>query len=144
MASPAEAIRINGLAIDLSGRFVQSTTVAASPALAAETTICTITLPSNAAQASGIQLWGFAAFTVGTTGSAVNLRIRQTSTAGTLISSTGAVTAGVAAAALMAKNVQGFDTAGTLPGQVYVLTLQVTGGTAASTVSAAQLTALIV
>jgi hypothetical protein len=141
---PAEGIHINALGVDLSPRFVSSSVVAASPALAAETTICTITIPANAAVTSGIQLSGWAAFTVGTSGSACTLKIRQTSTAGTTIASTGATTGGIAAASLVDMNVQGLDTAGVLPGQVYVLTLTVTAGAAASTVSACQLTALVI
>lgn len=144
MASPAEAIRINGLAVDLSSRFVQSTVVAASPATNAETTICSVTIPANASQAAGIVLLGFAAFTVGTSGTATTLKIRQTNTSGSTIVSTGATTGGIAAANLVDMNVSGFDTAGVLPGQVYVLTLTVTGGAAASTVSAAQLLAIVV
>jgi hypothetical protein len=123
---------------------VSSTTVAASPSAATETTICTITIPANAAVTTGIQLQGWAAFTVGTSGTACNLKIRQTNTSGTTISATGATTGGIAAANLVDMNTQGLDTAGVLPGQVYVLTLTVTAGAAASTVSACQLTALIV
>jgi hypothetical protein len=141
---PAEVLRINGLAVDLSPRFVQSNAVAGSPALAAETTICTLTISANAAISSGIQLYGWAAFTVGTSGSACNLKIRQTGTSGTTIAATGATTGGIAAANLVDMNVAGFDTAGVIPGQVYVLTLTVTAGAAVSTVSACQLTALIV
>lgn len=144
MASPAEAIRINGLAVDLSSRFVQSNTVAASPSAATETTICTVTIPANAAQASGILLMGFAAFTVGTSGAACNLKIRQTNTSGATVSATGATTGGVAAGNLVDMNVSGFDAAGVLPGQVYVLTLTVTSGAASSTVSAAQLLAVVI
>lgn len=141
---PAEKIYQSALGLDISPRFVSSTTVAASPSAATETTICTITIPANAAVTTGIQLTGWAAFTVGTSGTACNLKIRQTNTSGTTISATGATTGGIAAANLVDMNTQGLDTAGVLPGQVYVLTLTVTAGAAASTVSACQLTALIV
>ena len=130
--------------LDLGPRYFYSTTVAASPALAAETTIATLTVNGDLAQSKGIRLSGWAAFTVGTGGTAVNLRIRQTNTGGTLIAATGALTGGIAAANLVAQDVDGFDTAGVLPGQVYVLTLQVTAGAAASTVSAVLLDALVV
>jgi hypothetical protein len=141
---PAEKIYQSALGLDLSPRFVQSQVVAASPALAAETIICTVTVPANAAIASGVQLTGWAAFTVGASGSACTLRLRQTGTSGTVIGTTGATTGGVAAGNLCDMNVQGFDTAGVLPGQVYVLTLQVTAGGAVSTVSGCQLTVLVV
>jgi len=141
---PPEKIQQSALVLDLSPRFVQSQTVAASPAAAAETTIATITVPANAALATGIQLTGWAAFTVGTNGTACTLKIRRTDTSGTTIASTGATTGGITAANLVDMNVQGLDTGATLPGQVYVLTLTVTGGSAASTVSACQLTALVV
>jgi hypothetical protein len=141
---PAEKIYQSALGLDLSPRFVQSQVVAASPSAATETIICTITIPANAAITSGILLQGWAAFTVGTSGTACNLKIRQTNTSGSTIAATGATTGGVAAANLVDMNVQGFDTAGALPGQVYVLTLTVTAGAAASTVSGCQLTALVV
>lgn len=141
---PAEPLHLSSLGSDLSPRFVMSSTVAASPSANAETTICTITLPANASVASGIFLCGFAAFTVGTSGTACNLKIRQTNTSGATISATGATTGGISAGNLVDMNVNGLDTVATLPGQVYVLTLTVTGGAAASTVSAASLFAIIV
>lgn len=141
---PAEKIALSGLSLDLSPRFVQSSTVAASPSAATETTICTLTVSANAAIATGIQLTGWAAFTVGTSGTACNLKIRQTGTSGTTIAASGATTGGITAGNLVTLDVQGIDTAAVIPGQVYVLTLTVTGGAAASTVSACQLTALII
>ena len=141
---PAEIISRSALSIDLSPRFVQSSVVAASPSAATETTICTLTVSANAAIATGIQLMGWAAFTVGTSGTACNLKIRQTGTSGTTIAASGATTGGITAGNLVTLDVQGIDTAGVIPGQVYVLTLTVTGGAAASTVSACQLTALII
>ena len=141
---PAEKIALSGLSLDLSPRFVQSSTVAASPSAASETTICTLTVSANAAIATGIQLTGWAAFTVGTSGTACNLKIRQTGTSGTTIAASGATTGGITAGNLVTLDVQGIDTAAVIPGQVYVLTLTVTGGAAASTVSACQLTALII
>ena len=141
---PAEPIKLSGISVDLSPRYFQSSTVAASPSAATETVICTLTVSVNAAIATGIQLWGWAAFTVGTNGTACNLKIRQTGTSGTTLAATGATTGGIAAAALVDMNCQGIDTAGVIPGQVYVLTLTVTGGSAASTVSACQLCGLII
>jgi hypothetical protein len=143
MASSIEPIVISGSNVDLGKRYFQSQAVAGSPAAASETTICTFTISSNLAVVSGIQLWGWAAFTVGTSGTACTLKIRETGTSGTTIASTGATTGGITAANLVDMNVQGFDTAGVLPGQVYVLTLTVTNGAAVSTVSACQLSALV-
>lgn len=144
MPSQPQTIQVGGAGVDLSPRLFTSTTVAASPAGASETTICTLTVSNALVMGSGILLFGSAAFTVGTNGTAVTMKIRRTDTSGATIFSSGATTAGVAAAALMQQDVQGLDTAVTLPGQVYVLTLTVTGGSAASTVSAANLIALVI
>jgi hypothetical protein len=131
-------------AIDLSARFTRSTVVVASPAAAAETIIAQTPAIGDVAVIQGVRLSGWAAFTVGTNGTAVRLRLRQTNVAGTVIADTGAVTAGIAAAGLAAQDVEGFDAAATPPGQVYVLTLQVTAASAASTVSAVLIAGLII
>lgn len=134
----------SAVGLDLSARIVDTTTVAASPAAGAETIIATLTIPNFNALAvtQRIYLSGWAAFTVGTNGTAVTLKIRQTNASGSTIASTGALTGGVAAANLLAQDVAGSDAT---PGvAVYVLTLQVTSGSAASTVSAVQLLALVV
>lgn len=129
---------------DLSARFFQSSTVAGSPAAAAETIICTLTVTGDPTLVNGVILLGFAAFTVGTSGTACRLRIRQTDTSGATKGDTGATTGGIAAANVVDMNVAGVDTSPTLTNQVYVLTLTVTAGAAASTVSAAQLVAIVV
>lgn len=134
----APPIQIGANVVDLSQRFGQSKTVAGSPALAAETIICSLTIPAGLTLASGVWVGGWAAYTVGTSGTAVTLRIRQTGVAGTLVVSTGALTK--TAAQLFADDVQGFDAAA-VDGGVYVLTMQVTAGAAVSTVSAVQLLA---
>lgn len=140
---PTVPIDQSAIGIDLSPRIVQSSVVGGSPATNEEHIVATITLPSNLSIVSGVILFGFAAFTVGTSGTACNLRVRQTNASGSVISSTGATTGGITAANLVDMNVSGVDTA---PGggQVYVLTLQVTGGAAASTVSACQLVAIAI
>lgn len=137
-------IRYDAQGLDLSKRVQVYTTVDASPAAAAETVIATLTLAGFADTpiVSGISLSGWAAFTVGTSGTAVRLRIRQTSVAGTVKADTGALTGGIAAAALVAQDVEGFDAAPAVG--VYVLTLTVTAGSAASTVSALKLQATLV
>jgi hypothetical protein len=142
VASTPEPIRLNAAGVDLSPRFVKSTTVVASPAAAAQTTIATLTIPSSLVQVAGVELVAWAALTVGTNGVSVDLKIRQTDTSGTTIADSGAVTA--TAANLITVSAHGFDTAGVLPGQVYVATLTVASGSAASTVSAVYLRALVV
>lgn len=141
---PSIPIRLASSELDLSQRVVDSTTVVASPAAAAETIICSLTIPdfNVLAVTQRVYLMGWAAFTVGTNGTAVTFKIRQTNVSGTTIVSTGALTGGVAATNLMAQDISGSDAT---PGAaVYVLTMQVTGGSAASTVSATQLLALVV
>jgi hypothetical protein len=140
----ADTIAVAANHIDLAPRFFQSQAIVASPSAATETTICSLTLTGVPAVTSAIMLFGWAAFTVGTSGTACNLKIRQTNTSGATVAATGATTGGITAANLVDMNVQGADTAGVLPGQVYVLTLTVTAGAAASTVSGCQLLAIIV
>lgn len=137
-----EPIRYTSQYFDLSQRHQQTTTVAASPSANAETTIATLTLSgfNDLAVVSGIQVIGWAAYTVGTSGTAVTFRLRQTNSSGTVVASTGALTA--TAGNLMESEVQGNDAT---PGVgVYVLTMTVTGGAATSTVSALSLRAVIV
>lgn len=136
--------RYESSGFDLHNRFLASTTVVGSPAAAAETIIAQVTVAEPEAVLSGILLDGWAAFTVGTSGTAVNLRIRRTNVAGAIQAATGAVTGGVAAGNLLAQDVAAFDAAPTLPGQIYVLTMQVTAGAATSTVSAVRLSAIVV
>lgn len=119
---------------DLQGRFTGSSTIIASPAAAAETIIASVNTPNfgDTAILSGVRIQAFAAFTVGTNGTAVTFRIRQTGLAGNVVQSTGALSA--TAANLDSRAMIAFDPA---PGAaVYVLTMQVTAGSAASTVSA--------
>lgn len=141
---PVQPITSSALQLDLSARIVDSTTVVASPATNAETIICSLAVPNfgEVAIAQKVYLMGWASFTVGTSGTACTLRVRQTNVSGSVVVTTGALTGGIAAAALVEQDVCGSDAT---PGvATYVLTLQVTGGAAASTVSATQLLALIV
>ena len=64
---PPEPIRYDSAGIDLRNRFQRTSTVAASPADATETVIATLNLANfgDIALQSGIELAGFAAFTVG-------------------------------------------------------------------------------
>jgi len=121
---------------------VQSTTtVVASPAASSETIVASLTISGNMGVASGILLIGWAAFTVGTSGVSVNLKLRQTDASGSTKAATGAVT--YTAADLGSLSVVGIDTGPTLPGQVYVMTATVASGAATSTFSAVQLTAIV-
>ena len=142
---PTEPITANVIHEDLSARFPSTTTVQNSPiAAAAETVIATLTIPNfgNVAIVSGIILSGWAAYTIGGSATATTLRIRQTNGSGTVIVSTGALTAGVSAGALAAQDADGVDAA---PGVgTYVLTLQVTSGATNTTISAALLRAIVV
>lgn len=137
-----EPIKYDSQYVDLLHRFQSTQTVGASPTNDAETVIGTLTLADfNDIQiVNGVRLHGWAAFTVGTSGTAVTLRIRQTSVSGTTVVSSGALTA--TAANLVTASVAAKDAA---PGAgVYVLTLTVTGGAAASTVSALHLGAILI
>lgn len=137
-----DRIATSSSVIDLSKRQLTSVTVVGSPALAAETIICQLTIPFDLVIATGVFVEGWAAYTVGTSGTNVTLRIRQTNLAGTTIASSGGLTR--AAASLQSDSVQGVDLAAVLPNAVYVLSMQVTAGAAVSTVSAVSLIATVV
>lgn len=137
-----EPIKMDSVFVDLATRFQSTQTVVASPTDNTETIIATLTLSNfgDIAVTNGIRLHGWAAFTVGTSGTAVTLKIHETNAAGTTVVSSGALTA--TAAQLVEHSVVGKDAT---PGvSVYVLTLTVTGGAAASTVSAVHLGATII
>lgn len=134
--------RISGAAVDLSPRVFKSATVAASPSAAAETVVCTLTIPSDVQANAGVLVMGNVAVTIGTSGVSLNLKLRQTGTSGTTLYATGATT--VVAAQLKEIGAIAFDTAPVLPNQVYVITLTIGSGAAASTVSAAQLVAVVI
>lgn len=137
-----QPIQQNAAGIDLSGRFYNSTAISASPSANAETIVAQLSITDSLVIAQGIWLAGCVAWTVGTSGTASTIRLRQTNVSGTVIASTGAVT--TAAASLRYHNLFAIDTAAVLPNQTYVLTLQVTNGAAASTVSYVFLGAIIV
>lgn len=141
--SPTEAIIASAKFQDWSSRVVHSETVVASPSGSAETIIAQITVQADVTIGSGVSLSGWAAYTVGTSGTAGNLRIRQTNVSGTVVVATGALTGNHGAGVLVADDVNGFDASPPSP-RVYVLTLTVTAGAAASTVSAVELLAVVV
>lgn len=139
-----DPIRYDSANVDMRNRFYVSKTIVASPATNAETIIAQLTVTEDVQLDEGVWLHGWAAFTVGTSGTACRLRIRRATVAGTVVADTGAVTGGIAAANLVTMSVDDFDAGATLGGQVYCLTLQVTAGAAASTVSATTLKAIAV
>jgi hypothetical protein len=138
---PADAILQSARALDLSPRIAHTETVVGSPATNAETTIASLAIPSNLAIQTGVLLVGWCAFTVGTSGDGVNLKIHQTNSSGTTIAASGLITS--TAANLDARSIVGFDTAPPAGG-VYILTMTVHGGAAVSTVSAVEFFALVV
>jgi phage-related minor tail protein len=75
-------IRETAEGIDLSPRVQRSTTVAASPAAAAETTVCSVTLTGDIAVVAGTALIAYVALTVGTNGTDVTVKLRRTDTSG--------------------------------------------------------------
>lgn len=139
---PVVPIQEGAAGIDLQARVPVSTTVVASPSAATETIIAQISLTGDVATQRSVIVRGFAAFTVGTSGTAVRLRIRKDNVSGTVIGDTGALTGGIAAGNLVVENVAGVDTSPSNTGQVYAMTLTVTAGAAASTVSAVELDAI--
>lgn len=140
-----EPIHVSGKTVDLSSRMLATTTVVASPAGAAETIIAQLpALSGDLVLAAGVLLNGWAAYTVGTSGTAVRFRLRQTNVAGTVVGDSGALTGSQHGAGILsADDVNGFDTAPPASG-VYVLTMTVTAGAAASTVSATLLSAIAI
>ena len=142
---PVQPIVTNAQLSDWSLRVVDTTTVQNSPiAAAAETIIATLAIPQfgTTAIVQKVYLQGWAAFTVGGSGTAATLRIRQMNGSGTVVVTTGALTGGVAAGNLVAQDVCGSDAT---PGvATYVLTLQITAGATNTTISAVQLLAFIV
>lgn len=141
---PPDPIKVDSHVVDLSARFQRTTAIVASPALAAETIIASLAIVGDMVVAQGVRVEGWAAMLIGTSGTALRLRIRQTNVAGAVVADTDALTGGIVAGNKVAQDVIGFDAAPALPGQVYVLTATVTAGSAASTVSSVFLGAIIV
>lgn len=142
---PTEPIVRSAVGVDLSSRFQVTTTVGASPSASSETIIGTLTLSgfSSLTVQTGILLEGWCAYTVGTSGATVQLRIRQTNVSGTVVGNTGAMSGSQHGAGILSSDsVMGFDSGAGVG--VYVLTMQVGSGAATSTVSALLLSATVV
>ena len=136
--------------LDMLPRFYTSSTIVGSPALAAETLVAQITgIDGQLSVSVGVFLSAALSFTVGTSGTAIRVRIRQGTTAGagTVIADTGALTGGVAAGNLLSQDIQNTDTnaTGGAAGATtsYPVSLQVTAGAATSTVSQANIIACV-
>lgn len=122
-------------------RSIESDTVVASPAAAAETVVCEIDGVTTRTADGEVQLDAGCQLTIGTSGTAVTLRIRRGSDiTGVLVAAGGADTA--TAGNTRNHLLHAIDRPGMVDGQGYVLTAQVTGATAASTVQATALSAL--
>jgi hypothetical protein len=137
-----QPIQVSGEHVDLSPRVVQSTAVTGSPAGAVETIVATSPALGDLAAALGVLILATLTYTVGTSGVSAIYRIRRTNAAGTAIFTSGANT--VAAGNLVTATIIGLDTGPTLPGQVYVATLTIGSGAAASTVSAVPIVAVAI
>jgi hypothetical protein len=135
-----QPIQVSGEHVDLGPRIAFSKTVTGSPALAAETIICTSSALGDLAVSTGVLIVGWCAFTMGTSGVSATLKIRQTNVAGATVATSGA-TLGVATG-IYNPSIVGIDAAPVLPGQLYVLTLTIGSGAATSTVSAAGIIAI--
>lgn len=139
-----QPIRYSGAAVDLSPRVVQTVTVSASPAAAAETVIATTPALGDVAFAIGVLVFAFASITIGTSGANLRLRVRQTNVSGTVVADSGTTTGGIAAGNVCDINANGLDSSPAASGQLYVVTAQVGSAAAASTVGFVSLVALAV
>lgn len=119
----------------------RSTAVVGSPAAASETAICTLPVSTFPDQAI-IDLHATVDITIGTSGTAVTLKVRQGSgTTGTTIATYGPFTVTAAdrrSFSLVATDPNG----GALATNQYTLTATVTAGAATSTVNAVELIAV--
>lgn len=136
------SIAMDASRVLLSTALFQTTAVTGSPAAAAETVVATLTVPQGIRADQSVYLLGWMTLTVGTNGTALTVKIRRTTVAGTTVATSGAE--GATAAALVSRNIIGVDAPGLQSGMVYVMTLTVTAGSAASTVSAVGLVGVVV
>lgn len=129
---------------DLTDRWIENHTVSASPAASSITTVATLTWSpaTNPAVLYGAFLSAECALTVGTNGVSILGQIRRGTSAGTVIATTGALTA--VATNLYSVSCQGVDAVAFVPGQAWVFCLTIASGSASSTVSSVALWATIV
>lgn len=136
------SIAMDASRVLLSTALFQTTAVTGSPAAAAETVVATLALPTNIRADQNVYLLGWMTLTVGTNGTALTVKVRRTTVAGTVVATSGAE--GATAAALVSRSIIAVDAPGLQSGFTYVMTLTVTAGSAASTVSAVGLVAVVV
>jgi len=139
----ADAFRLAATAVDFSSRIQESHAIVGSPATNAITSVCAVTFSGfgNLQVADGVYLEGTVSLTVGTSGSACKVDIRQTGTSGAVIATTGALT--VSAGNLVSFSIQGKD-ASPLAAGVWIIAVTITAGAATSTVSGTSLFATVV
>lgn len=119
-----------------------SNVIIGSPALAAETIIATTGPLGLAVDNAQVVLLAFIDLTIGTSGTALTLRLRRgTTLTGTQVNVGQAMT--VTAGNLVHWSTIDTDQPGIAAGLQYTLTAQVTGGAAASTVSDVSLVAMV-
>lgn len=123
-----------GVHVDLSDRITANTTIVASPALAAQTTVATINVKGQPSCLLGVLVWCKLSFTIGTSGVSYQVRTYRGTSSGTKLDDTGAVTA--VAADLYSDTVIALDPTQPGNGQLYTVTLTIASGAAASTISA--------
>lgn len=136
------SIAMDASRVLLSTALFQTAAVTGSPAAAAETIVATLALPTNIRADQRVYLLGWMSLTVGTNGTALTVKVRQTNVSGTVVATSGAE--GATAAALVSRSIIAVDSPGLQSGFTYVMTLTVTAGSAASTVSAVGLLAVVV
>jgi hypothetical protein len=142
-----DLIDIGGFRVDLTRRVVTSSVVAASPSGSSETLVAKTPAFDNQLQiVTGCIILCTIAYTIGTSGNACTVQLRQgvTQGSGTVIFTTGAQTGGHnTAGQLVSDEVSGWDAS---PGsqQAYHVSLTVASGAAASTVSKVTITAIAI
>lgn len=137
-----QPFRYDAAALNLGPRFFYTTTVSASPTAAAETIVATLPTIGDLGIGVGVKLEANLKLTIGASGTTTQVRVRQTNVSGTVVADSGAIT--TAAAGVFNIDCLGIDTAPTLPGQVYVVTVQVANAAAASTVTPLFASALVI
>jgi hypothetical protein len=127
--------------LDLSPRVFVTTTTIGSPANQTEAVVARVTVAGDVALVLGVVLIGWLAIRVGTSGTSLRMRVRQTGLGGTVLADTDAVTE--AAGSNVTRFALGLDQAAVLP-QVYALTSQTADAVATSTVLIPTLVAIAV
>lgn len=121
-------------------RVLVSDAIVASPAGASETVVCSLAGVTTRDDSGVVLLDGYVNFAAGTSAVGCQLTIRRgADTAGHVVKQTNDISVGASNGYAFA--VRGYDTPGEVAGQEYVLTMTVTGATAASGIAAVSLSA---